>query len=463
MVELFGHIRMIFEREKPRLALEAGFPKYVTPFADAQKFVVDLLEPIADAFVLLRETETQKQLFGNEAAKAIRSLNRIDNKDWIPPALLALWRRSPGENEKIARFLIGLERLAYFLFVSRYGINDRIARFAKVINEFDLRPPSERPSLELSDFEQAQFLEALDGDIYLKSCVCRPVLERLDEALSSGGATYEDIVSIEHVLPQTVDDGSEWEKLFPNDLTRTEWTHRLANLVLLTHRINIKASNWDFDKKKSKYFGSEDGSSPFVITQDVLKTKAWTPDHLVERQQKLLRKLSEVWDLDLSKFRSIEGLEEEGDIPDGSGFTDTAAIEAKRQTIVKALSKREGVHLIKNCGALYSSSDGTIKAACTISKRYSTGSPYWYGYAPRWESFLSKAKASYLVLGCMDRDRAYAIPYERIAKLLPHLHRTPQRHWHLVLEENSTGEIELVVPKSGSQIGLKEYEVRIES
>jgi hypothetical protein len=32
MVELFGHIRTIYERDKPRLALEAGFPKFVPPF-----------------------------------------------------------------------------------------------------------------------------------------------------------------------------------------------------------------------------------------------------------------------------------------------------------------------------------------------------------------------------------------------------------------------------------------------
>ena len=130
---------------------------------------------------------------------------------------------------------------------------------------------------------------------------------------------------------------------------------------------------------------------------------------------------------------------------------------------MKALGKREGMHLVKTHGVLYSSPDGTMKAACTISKRYSTGAPYWYGYAPRWEAFLSKAKTSFIVLGCVDRDRAYAIPFERISKLLPHLHRTPQRHWHLVLEENPAGDIELAVPKTGSKIGLKEFEVRLES
>jgi hypothetical protein len=99
------------------------------------------------------------------------------------------------------------------------------------------------------------------------------VLQRLDEALSTGGASYDDLVSIEHVLPQTVEKESEWATLFPEEGRRNEWTHRLGNLVFLTHRINTRALNWEFERKKKEYFSSTDGSSPFVITQDGLRTK----------------------------------------------------------------------------------------------------------------------------------------------------------------------------------------------
>lgn len=57
MVELFGHIRMIYERDKPRLALEAGFPQFVLPFTgDADAFISNVLEPLADAWLLLTDT-----------------------------------------------------------------------------------------------------------------------------------------------------------------------------------------------------------------------------------------------------------------------------------------------------------------------------------------------------------------------------------------------------------------------
>lgn len=303
MVELFGHIRMIFEREKPRIALESGFRKVVAPFSgEADEFIGDVLEPIADAFMLLNDGQGIAKQFGEVAAKAVRSLNRIDSKDWMPPALLRLWKRQPNDEAEVGSFLVQLERLAYFLFVTRGEINTRIERFAQVMDDFDPLVPDyvSKEALTLSAAEQARFLSALSGPLYTVTRVCKPVMQRLDEALSSGGASYDKLVSIEHVLPQTVNDDSEWAILFPQEELRTRWTHRLANLVFLTRRINIKASNWDFLKKKEKYFASEDGSSPFVLTQGVLQTDRWDPEHLIARQTKVIGTLAKVWSLDLA-------------------------------------------------------------------------------------------------------------------------------------------------------------------
>jgi hypothetical protein len=300
-VEIFGHIRMIQTREKPRSALEVGFRDAVPQFSGkANDFISDLLEPVADAYILLGDSAQTDSQFGSEAAKAVRSLQRIDNKDWMPPALLRLWKRKEGDNGAVAQFLVDLERLAYFLFLIRADINDRMTRFAKVMDEFDPGSSSASTSqgLGLSLVEQAQFISVLSGPLYSLARVCRPVLQRLDEALSSGGASYDNLISIEHVLPQTVDEGSEWAKLFTDQVEREDWTHRLANLVLLTRRINTKASNWDFDRKKKEYFVSKkDGTSPFPLTQSVLQTSHWTAEHLKTRQEALLGKLCSVWNL----------------------------------------------------------------------------------------------------------------------------------------------------------------------
>ena len=107
-------------------------------------------------------------------------------------------------------------------------------------------------------------------------------------------------MSIEHVLPQTVDAGSEWASLYPDPEQREEWTHRIANLVFLTHSINSRASNWDFERKKSEYFKSKDGISPFPLTQKVLQEPDWTPARLKNRQNELIGRLAQVWNLEES-------------------------------------------------------------------------------------------------------------------------------------------------------------------
>ena len=298
----------------------------------------------------------------------------------------------------------------------------------------------------------------------MKTRVCKPVLQRLDEALSSGGASYDELVSIEHVLPQTVDEDSEWAKLFPDQQQRSLWTHRIANLVFLTHRINTRASNWDFDKKTKEYFGSSDGSSPFPITQGVLQTEKWTPEHLLLRQAKLLEKLCEVWRL----TPPPAGLpEEQPDSPPNGErkvgvweFTDSELIEAKRDALVKALGLREGVELTPKGAICWSTTTG-LRGVCTVSKRYGKERPpYWYGYTPRWRNFLAEGKTGFLVLGCMDRNVAYAVPYGEIEKILKNLHETSGRHWHIVLEETEQGEI-VLVPRTGPKLSVSKFALQL--
>jgi hypothetical protein len=102
-------------------------------------------------------------------------------------------------------------------------------------------------------------------------------------------------ISIEHVLPQSPTECSQWRKWFSDD-QREYWTHRLANLVLLSFRKNTRASNWEFDRKKSEYF-QRDGAVPFALTTQVVAEEKWTPTVLERRQIDLIGKLKEEWRL----------------------------------------------------------------------------------------------------------------------------------------------------------------------
>lgn len=59
---------------------------------------------------------------------------------------------------------------------------------------------------------------------------------------------------------------------------------------------NSSARNYDFEKKKTKYFESGN-SSAFKLTDDVSKYKSWTPEDLAKRRIVVLERLANTWDL----------------------------------------------------------------------------------------------------------------------------------------------------------------------
>ena len=63
-------------------------------------------------------------------------------------------------------------------------------------------------------------------------------------------------------------------------------------------------------------------------------------------------------------------------------MTDARLLQLKREAIVGAMSARLGEPLIKKSRALYQSPDHKKRIACTLSKRYETGSTYWYHITP---------------------------------------------------------------------------------
>ena len=172
----------------------------------------------------------------------------------------------------------------------------------------------------------------------------------------------------------------------------------------------------------------------------------------------MLEKLCQVWQLDAVDVEEelIKTIPQKGTWQ----FTDTKIIEVKREKIMQALGQREGVALNKR-GALYRSDDESFRAVCTVSKRYARRTaPYWYGYSPEWRKFLSEGQKAFLVFGCVDRETGYAVPFTELEKIIDDLHRTPDRHWHVVLDENEWGGLDLV-PRSGPRVPLKKFELQL--
>ena len=299
--DLFTHIRMIYQREKPRSSLEEGFPQYVTPFTQGpETFISQTLVPFADALLLIENgSEKIAKNFDQKTSDLINSLARLDNKDWVPPLLLALKLKADGEELDIPTLVKKLERLAYFLFVTRTDVNGRIHRYADVMH--DISPETghmpKTSGLEIDQSEAFEFFDALDGPIYRLSRVVKPILLRLDQSLVDGSASYNyPVITVEHVCPQTISLDSEWAKWFSVKSDHDYWLHRIGNLVLLNRRKNSAASNWELKTKKEKYF-ADGNETPFKLTQQVMRKEKWKPKTIQKRQQKVLRSLAKTWEL----------------------------------------------------------------------------------------------------------------------------------------------------------------------
>ena len=299
--ELFNHIRMIYARAKAQRTLLEEFDEHVVKkSSSSEQLISEVIEPYAVAYLIAKKSEYVSTANAADVNALLKWLNRIDNSDWMPCAIqfLSTQKDSP---EYVLWFFQQLERLAGYMHISAKNVNQRIARYAVVLEELMGAHSLDSPvkTVELTESEKREMLDVLNSDIYYLTARRRNYLIlRLDSFLSDGAASYDaKVLTIEHVLPQTVVANSEWEESWPTEEVRQQWVHKIANLVPLTQQRNSAASNLDFAKKKTAYFGGRKGVSSYVMTTQVLNTAEWTPEVVEKRQNDLVEVLEAGWNL----------------------------------------------------------------------------------------------------------------------------------------------------------------------
>lgn len=297
--DLLNFIRMVYAKSKAKRALLEEFKEHVlAKVSSAEELIDKVIEPYANAYRDAKFASYESSENAGDINRLFGWLNRIDNSDWLPVAIsyIAKYRNN---HSAILYFVQKLERLAAQLHICAANINQRIERYARVLAEIESSESFELKSLELADYEKLQFLDVIQGHVYTLTARRRNYLIlRLDSFVADGAARYDhNVLTIEHVLPQTVVPGSQWEKWFPYTFDRDSWVHRLANLVPLTQSRNSYASNYDFERKKSAYFVGRSGVTSFALTSQVLAENEWTQDVLSHRQKQLLAVCKQNWDL----------------------------------------------------------------------------------------------------------------------------------------------------------------------
>ena len=297
--ELFGHIRMITIKKKQKETILVELRNSILKKTKSEDFIDNLIIPYAEAYSDICEESFQSTHKAEEINSILYWLNKIDNIDWIPPAILffAKHRNNPDD---ILTFLQKLERLASGMFIRRASVNERIDRYRKILQEIENNTFATQNSdcIDLTDDDKKEIIEKLNGDFYLERKIPKYCLMRLDDFISANGAKYNHkVISVEHVLPQNPSSDSQWLKAFPDDDERVSLTHKLGNLVLLSRRKNSQASNYDFAKKKKKYFSKNAGVTNFALTNMVLQHNSWTPNIIKQRHFEMINEFKKMWGL----------------------------------------------------------------------------------------------------------------------------------------------------------------------
>lgn len=300
--DLFSQIRMITMKVKAKKSLQEEFYKFVLPDVNAGtavSFIDNVLEPFSEAYSVIKSSEYSSSSGADAVNDTLRWLNRIDNSDWLPVAMVYYVKKG-DDAVAMDAFLRKLERLAAYMRACSWDVNHRIERYAAVLKELEsIDDDTFGNAIELTNDEIDEFLKTLNSDMYTMVANKRNYLIlRLDSFVSDGAAKYDSkILTIEHVLPQTVKPGSEWERLWPDGSERAHWLHKIGNLVPLTKRHNSEAQNYDFAVKKDRYFKGKSGTTTYALSTQVLSFQEWTPKIVKQRQAELISKYAECWHL----------------------------------------------------------------------------------------------------------------------------------------------------------------------
>ena len=309
--EIFTHTRMIFAKAKQKKNLLEEFKEIVLKDIAPQILIDNIISPYADAYMILKKQNYKSTDNATEINTYLFWLNKIDNSDWMPVAI-KYFANHQNNSFLIRDFITKLERLASYLHITAKNLNQRIERYGMILKEMEddqQDSPQGLISIDLSDKEKEEFTNALNGDIYSLTGVRRNyVILRLNEFISDQAQSIDyspNVLTIEHVLPQTVRDGSEWSLIWQDITQREYWLNKIANLVPLTRKKNSAAQNYDFKEKKEKYFSGKNGTTSFPLTTQVLTKEKWTPQVVSDRQKELINIFVENWDLKFERNTNV--------------------------------------------------------------------------------------------------------------------------------------------------------------
>jgi len=294
-----NHVRTVLVKEKSRLNLLQEFEDKIYNPKEKDKSTgkvkPSLLKKGKDTFIFVeRYLKYYKTLLSGNNFEITNSfsfdnllkvmLTGLPATDWIPP-LLQYFDKFGTVN--IYEFLMALDNKFSSDWVSQYTPTYRIEsmnEISKVISR--TKTSKEVLGNDCFNIDNDSFLRIINGDIYGRR-FARYILLKLDYFYQNQDQRMHfETLSVEHILPQTPKDDSQWVIDFTNE-ERKEMTHKIGNLVLITRRKNTSQGRLDYIDKKKKYFSKNIDTCPNSL-RILNKYDTWVPDTFTENQSIVL-------------------------------------------------------------------------------------------------------------------------------------------------------------------------------
>ena len=122
--------------------------------------------------------------------------------------------------------------------------------------------------------------------------ICWHILSQLENSGQKEPSPVSEY-SIEHIMPQSIDDVPEWKSMLGKNWeeVHSKWLHRLGNLTLTGY--NSTYSNRPFEEKKTMDGGFE--HSAVRLNEYVRKQPSWKADKMEDRGRLLAHRALNIW------------------------------------------------------------------------------------------------------------------------------------------------------------------------
>lgn len=151
----------------------------------------------------------------------------------------------------------------------------------------------------------------------------------------------------------------------------------------------------------------------------------------------------------------------------GQQRTPQPLLDSLRERVRDSVAKHIKRDLLKHKRTQYWTADKQTRVVLATSKYHKHLNSYWFAFHPHQRDFLASGEEGFFVLGCMEHQYAYALPYKALERELNTLYITERpndkTYWHIRIEQNSEGEMYLLRKKEHDhkhgRIDMKQYAI----